>query len=421
MASHLTQPAPKAGETAIIEPKPESAMYIDASRTELSVDWSAAEELRAIRKVDFFILPLVMMGFFSLQIDRGNISAALTSGMRTDLNITQNTISNGQTILYLCILLGELPSNLVLQRVGAKFWLPCQMIVWELVATIQCVITNQTGFYVCRAFLGLAESGFIPGGVYYISTLSTRQEFAKRVGLFWIGNYIGKGCSGLIAAGVLSLGDVRGFATWQWLFFIEGMMTLFIGVLNLFFFPRSTEDSRTLIPGLCILTNRQEYILTTRLLVDNPSKKDAQKIKISLQDVAKALSNWRIYLILVFALAWTAPVSTLETYNAQIVTSLGFSTIKGNALSSVGYWAQIPIIFICGWFASDRFDIRGVVIFCTAIPFIAFSAAFYYLETLDNVYIWIKYAIFQMMVAFTGSSCKDHIPIIVQCANGLEA
>lgn len=128
-------------------------------------------------------------------------------------------------------------------------------------------------------------------------------------------------------------------------------MTLFIGLIGLVLLPRSTEDSRTLIPGFNMLTKQQQHILTTRLLIDNPSKKDAQKIKILPKDVLNAVTNWRVYFILIFAIAWTAPVSTLETYNAQIVTSLGFSVVKGNALSSLGYWLQIPIIFICGFCA----------------------------------------------------------------------
>lgn len=128
-------------------------------------------------------------------------------------------------------------------------------------------------------------------------------------------------------------------------------MAVFIGLVALVLLPRSTEDARSLIPCLEVLNARQRYILTTRLLSGNPSKKNAQKVHIKAQDVWRALTAWRVYPILLFCLAWTAPVSTLETYNALITTDLGFSTIKGNALSSVGYWIQIPILLFAGFTA----------------------------------------------------------------------
>lgn len=91
------------------------------------------------------------------------------------------------------------------------------MIVWALIATLQSLVSNTGGFYATRVLLGLAESGFIPGAVYYLGTFYTTDEFASRAAWLWMGNTIAKGCSGLFASGILGLAGKDGRAGWQWL------------------------------------------------------------------------------------------------------------------------------------------------------------------------------------------------------------
>ena len=92
------------------------------------------------------------------------------------------------------------------------------VIVWALIATLQSLVSDKHGFYATRVLLGLAESGFIPGAVYYLGTFYTKKQFVSRAAWLWMGNTIAKGCSGLFASGILGLAGKNGRAGWQWLF-----------------------------------------------------------------------------------------------------------------------------------------------------------------------------------------------------------
>jgi nitrate/nitrite transporter NarK len=99
--------------------------------------------------------------FFALQLDRGNISQALSDNMLTDIGISTNDYNTGQTIFYLCFLFAELPSQMIGKKFGPDNWVPVQMVLWSVVAACQAFIHNRSSFWACRALLGLIEGGFV--------------------------------------------------------------------------------------------------------------------------------------------------------------------------------------------------------------------------------------------------------------------
>lgn len=106
--------------------------------------------------------------FFALQLDRGNISQALSDNMLKDLGVNTNDYNTGQTIFFLCFLLAEVPSQLISKRIGPDRWVPIQMVSWSLVASMQCFMNGKSSFWACRALLGLIE------GIWF-STFGTRN------------------------------------------------------------------------------------------------------------------------------------------------------------------------------------------------------------------------------------------------------
>lgn len=108
-------------------------------------------------------MPILGLAFFALQVDRGNISAALTSTITTDLGVNTNQINVGTQLLSAGIVLTEIPSNIILQRIGPQRWLAGQLFAWGLVATFQAFIKSYPAYLVTRILLGLFEGGFIPG------------------------------------------------------------------------------------------------------------------------------------------------------------------------------------------------------------------------------------------------------------------
>lgn len=172
-------------------------------------------------RVDCTVLPLLTFGLLAAQIDKMNLASALTAGFASDINVDQNTINLGNQLMYLGVVLLEIPSNLLLHKIGPQRWISGQVIAFGIVAICQVFITNRTGFLVSRAVLGLTESGYIPAALFTLSTWYTKEQLAKRLAVFFFGMFGGNAIAPILASGILKLDGVRGLKGWQWLFLSE--------------------------------------------------------------------------------------------------------------------------------------------------------------------------------------------------------
>ncbi|KAI9897947.1 hypothetical protein N3K66_006307 [Trichothecium roseum] len=322
------------------------------------VDWTKEEEARAKRKLDFIIMPLLTLGFFCLQLDRGNIANALTDRFTEDVGITQNEFNIGQQMLSLGIVLFEIPSNMILYRVGPGRWLTLQLFLFGTVSTFQAFQDSYASFIATRFLLGTTESGFIPGGLWTLSTWYTRSESAKRVMFFYFGNQFGQASSKLLAYGILHMRGVAGQAGWFWLFVLMGAFTIASGFVLGFCLPDSFANPHsTFLPRFGWFTDRELHILRTRVYIDDPMK-GRKKKKIGLSAFKKAFGNWRLWVHVVITLTNNGPQRAFDTYSPSIVKSFGFKGLTSNALASVGLFLQIPVSFGFSY-VSDHFDKRG--------------------------------------------------------------
>ncbi|KAH7419803.1 putative allantoate permease [Cadophora sp. MPI-SDFR-AT-0126] len=347
--------------------------YLDKSKTDVSVsqpieidgigpivqDWTEEEERRVKRKIDFILIPVLGLAFFALQLDRGNISSALTSTLTKDLGINTNQVNVGSQLLSAGIVLLEIPSNIILQKawpssqnkVGPRPWLSVQILAWGLVATFQAFITNYASYLTTRLLLGLLEAGFIPGALYYLSTWYKKGETSLRVTFFFFGQMFANATSQLIAAGLLSLEGKRGLSGWQWLFLIDGLITIFIAFLFILFVPPSAGDGNALITfgKFNYFTERESHIITNRVLLDDPQKARG-KIRISRHDLLSVFKQPRVWVHVFITMLPMAAVQGLGTYTPSIIKNLGFGTVKANALSSVGIYCAIVFVAILSYF-----------------------------------------------------------------------
>ncbi|KAK5103979.1 hypothetical protein LTS08_003403 [Lithohypha guttulata] len=324
----------------------------------LQRDWTPAEERQAKRKLDLIIMPLLTLGFFCLQLDRGNMANAITDNFMEDINIDQNQFNIGQQMLSLGIVLFEIPSNMILYRVGPGKWLTLQLFLFGIVSTFQAWQTNYASFITTRLLLGITESGFIPGGLWTLSTWYTRRETAKRVMFFYFGNQFGQASAKLLAFGILHMRGVGGKSGWFWLFVLMGGFTIFCGFILGFFLPDSFKKPRsTFLPMINIFSEREIHILNTRVLIDDPMKGKKKK-SIGLTAFKKAFSNWRVWVHVIITLANNGPQRAFDTYAPTIVRNFGFGALSANALASVGLFLQIPVSWTFSWI-SDHFNRRG--------------------------------------------------------------
>ncbi|KAH0842970.1 alternative sulfate transporter [Fonsecaea pedrosoi] len=324
----------------------------------LERDWTLEEEVKAKRKMDFIIMPLLTLGFFCLQLDRGNMANAITDDFMEDVGITQNQFNVGQQMLSLGIVLFEIPSNMILYRVGPGKWLTLQLFLFGTVSTFQAFQKSYGSFIATRFLLGITESGFIPGGLWTLSTWYTRKETAKRVMIFYFGNQFGQASAKLLAYGILHMRGVGGKSGWFWLFVLMGSFTVLSGLILGFFLPDSFKNPRsTFLPNVKIFTDREIHILNTRVMIDDPMKGKKKK-RIGRLAFKKAFSHWRMWVHVIITLANNGPQRAFDTYAPTIVRSFGFAALSSNALASVGLFLQIPVSFSFSY-VSDHFSRRG--------------------------------------------------------------
>jgi MFS family permease len=142
----------------------------------------------------------------------------LTDTITEDLHITSNQVSAGNQIMSAGIVIAEIPSNLLLQRLGASVWLTTILGLWGTVALTQTWVTDIHSFYATRFLLGIFEGGYIPGAQYILALFYKEDELAIRTAVFYFGNYFSTATGSLIAAGILQMGGMHGLSGWQWLF-----------------------------------------------------------------------------------------------------------------------------------------------------------------------------------------------------------
>ncbi|PQE08513.1 nicotinamide mononucleotide permease protein [Rutstroemia sp. NJR-2017a BBW] len=392
----------------------------ELNRQLLEVQWNQDEEKHILRRLDFYLIPLVMVMFFTLNLDRGNISNALTDNLMGDLSITQETVNTGNSLVYVGICIGDIPANLLIQKVGADIWLPCQLLAWGLVATFQAFIKNRSGFLATRFLLGLCESGFIPGTLWYLTKWYTKRELGKRTVLFFIGSYTANLLNGLIAYGLLRLRGRCGLAGWQWLFLIgsfilcsgrdilltssqDGLATLTVGITTLFLLPRDPTRGNSIIKlPLSTFTKRETDILLGRIVRDNPYNTDPRDAHLSqFQIVVSVLTDWKVWMHCSMALLGLQYSAPLGTYSPSIIKSFGYGTFNSNLLVMPNSALLIITTFTLSWW-SDRANSRSIPIIFAALWLLT---GLIVLDTLPHNHSnWTFYA----FLVFTGGSPSWH-------------
>ncbi|KAL2132613.1 hypothetical protein VTI74DRAFT_3603 [Chaetomium olivicolor] len=324
------------------------------------ITWTEEEERALVRRIDFLIMPLLILGFFALQLDRGNIGNAMTDFFLKDVGITQFQFNVGQQLLSAGIVLLEVPSNIILYRVGPPLWIGAQILAWGLVATFQAFQKGLGPYLATRLLLGLCEAGFIPAGLFTITRWYKRDETTKRFSWYFLGNMFSGACSGLVAYGILHMRGICGLSGWQWLFLLEGIFTILVGFLFIALFPLSSGKPVSIL-GIRYFSEREAQILQQRVLRDDPTKFQPHR-NVSWAEIKATFTNWRLLPHFFMTLLGIAPAHTMGVYAPSLVVSFGFDRLKSNAMLSIGSWVLIVTNLAWGHIA-DKTRLRGLMVF----------------------------------------------------------
>jgi ACS family tartrate transporter-like MFS transporter len=300
-----------------------------------------AVERSAIRKVYLHLLPIALLTYFLCYLDRINVGfAALT--MRGSLHMSATDFGFAAGMFYWGYFLFEVPSNLILEKVGARLWIARIMITWGLLSGATAFVTGAQSFAVIRFLLGLAEAGFFPGLVLYFTNWFPHYHHARIMSGFLIGLPIAVAAGAPLSTALLSLDGAFGLNGWQLMYLLEAIPAVLSGVLVLLVLTDTPEQAK-------FLTGEEKTWLATRLAAERMAK-----------DAVRRLSLWQAMFdpkVLLLALNYFGIVTAslgMLIFIPQIIKSLG---VSGNM--AVGWLTMIPYLCgtaaLLGWArASDR-------------------------------------------------------------------
>lgn len=194
------------------------------------------------------LMPLLVLSYVISFLDRTNIALA-KSHIAVDLHISAAAYGLGAGLFFLSYALLEVPSNLIMHRVGARFWITRIMVTWGLLSAAMAFVQGETSFYIMRMLLGAAEAGLFPGVMLYLTYWFGREERARAVGYFLLGVCIANIVSGPLGGLLLGMDGVWGFKGWQWMFVIEGLPAVALAALVWKKLPDGPETASWLTPA----------------------------------------------------------------------------------------------------------------------------------------------------------------------------
>jgi MFS transporter, ACS family, tartrate transporter len=214
------------------------------------VSSDAAIGASAMRKATRHLIPLIALGYGAAYMDRVNISFASLQ-MNRDLHFSATVYGFGAGLFFLSYAACEIPSNLLLYRFGARRWLSRIMVTWGIIAILMLFVRTPRQFYTARFLLGVAEAGFFPGVIFYLTQWFPQELRARAISRFYISLPLSSVVTGLIAGTLLNLDGRLGLRGWQWLFLVEGIPAILLGIGFLLLLPDGplqakwlTEDER---------------------------------------------------------------------------------------------------------------------------------------------------------------------------------
>src|SRR5213592_611003 len=200
-----------------------------------------------LRKITLRLIPFLFVLYIVAWLDRVNVGFAALQ-MNSDLGFSSAAFGFGSGVFFLGYCLFEVPSNLVLHRVGARRWIARIMMSWGVISVAMMFVRSTLAFYVLRFLLGAAEAGFFPGVIYYLSYWYPEAKRARAIAAFMTAVPVSGVIGGPLSGALLTLNGALGLAGWQWLFLVEGVPAILLGAIVLLYLNDRPDVARWLSP-----------------------------------------------------------------------------------------------------------------------------------------------------------------------------
>lgn len=296
-------------------------------------------------KVALRILPLLCLGYVAAYLDRINVSFAALQ-LNQDLGLSPAAYGLGAGLFFAGYVLFEVPSNLILRRVGAKLWISRIMISWGVISALTAFVHNEATFYLCRFLLGIAEAGFLPGAILYLNQWLLPKDRARALSILASSTAVAGLVGSPLSMWLLGLDSLWGLRGWQWLFALEGIPAVVLGVLVLFALPDTPKAAKWLTDG-------EKSALQTAL------DREAGYLELHQFNLIGRDLFWKVGLLGIVYFCMVLCMYGVAFWMPQILKEI----LGGSDLSLLGWYNAIPFLaailgmLAIGW-SSDRFGER---------------------------------------------------------------
>src|SRR6185369_2807273 len=309
-------------------PRPEETRGEPMSQSSTLASAPAKSEIETstIRAISWRLIPFLVLAYFFSYLDRVNLGfAALT--MNAELKFTPLIFAWGAGIFFIGYFIFEVPSNLALEKFGASRWIARIMVTWGIISALMAAVSGETSFFILRFLLGVAEAGFFPGIILYLTYWYPAEYRARFMAAFAIAvplsTVIGAPISGLI----LGMDSIMGLKGWHWLFILEGIPSIVLGIVTWFYLTDRPEKADW-------LSAEQQAWLKSRLDAENAAKAAVHPLSLG-----QALSSPKVIMLSVIYFGFVGALYGMQFWLPTIVKAFGLTNAQ------TGFVTAIPYLF----------------------------------------------------------------------------
>ncbi|KAK4032961.1 putative transporter-like protein 24 [Parachaetomium inaequale] len=321
-------------------------------------NFSPERRKRVMRKVDMRLVPMLAILYLVSHLDRANIGNAKIEGLAEDLGLDNIQWNIALSLFFVPYILLEIPSNVLLKKFSRpSVYIGVLVTAWGVIMTLHGVVKNFGGLLAVRLLLGVFEAGFYPGAVYLCTFWYMPRDLAQRIAWFYCTSALSGAFSGLLAAAIAQMDGVGGYEGWRWIFLLEGIVTVALGVSCFFLLIDSPErSSKWLEP------EETRFLLLQRFIKQGGKFSEEKTEKFQWSDLKDVLCNWRLYLQAYQLLCISACSYGTKFTLPTITKAMGFSNTNAQLMTAPPYAAgALSALFFS--YLSDRFYWR--------MPFVA--------------------------------------------------
>ncbi|KAG0138353.1 major facilitator superfamily domain-containing protein, partial [Tuber indicum] len=343
-------------KTASLEGKDRNGDYFEEADPDsgLSDAERKAIDKKLVRKLDMRLIPWLCLLYLASFLDRTNIGNAKIEGLVDDLGMTNGQYNACLTIFFVSYALFEPISNILLKRMRPRIYIPLIMVLWGICMTFMGFCRNFSEMMAARWFVPRYENS---GVNYYLSCWYKRREFGIRAAIFFSAAAVSGSFGGLLAAAISKMDGVGGKRGWAWIFILEGLATVLIGMISFWIVVDFPDDAKFLSP-------EDRARVLRRLRDDQQSSAEHEDFKTFY--LWQSLKDWKTYTGMLIYMGVDGALYAFSLFLPSIIKEMGYSATRAQLLSVPPYAAACILTILVGWRA-DRSNRRGVFNIATSL------------------------------------------------------